>query len=849
MSVVGFDFGYSQCAISIVKNGTLECVTNESSERLTSNVISFSDKRRFMGPGGLSNIKSNLINSVFKYKYLIGYPLNHAEIQKYLPFLPYSLVSNESNTISIKVNYFNRECTFTIVQIIAMMLTKLKQITENYTNLCVSDVVISVPNYFTDIQRRCMLTAAKIANINCLRLMNDTTAIATCYGFYRQDFPAVDKPPKKVIMMDYGENSLQICAVEFNKDTLKIVAADHGICGGHYITLAITRHFIKQLKDSKKITIKEDSKSFYRLYVECEKLKRRAVISKLSTSSHIDCLAEGQDVDLVLDVDTVYNLSAKIFEKVEQVMQNILVTSDWSVDSIDDVELIGGSSRIPYFKEIVAKVFKKQPNSTNNLDEAISRGCALQCAILSTRFKVKEYNIFECQPYSISVKYPSSDIDTYVTEIFQKNCTIPASKLITSYNTAPFSVDAFYTNPTEHMCQEKIASFDILDVVPTKDDMPSRVKLKLRINKNGIFVAYDAKILVVTEEMVPEEKPKEIPQKKDVKMKDVKDESPKESDSSENTTEESLKEDTDMKDVDVKPEVVDVKPEVVDSEMKDVEKKEVKMIKKLKNKLYDLKIKSKIHGPQFDDINLLVDLERNLINKDADEIKRQVTANALESSIYEMRSCFGEDKKYDKFTPKKVTTSILKLCNELENWYFEYFDYSTADYADRHANLNNLAKDSIKRHDDHKNRPELYNTLSSRVHQLGDLIARYESGEEQFNHLKKEDVDKVKVQHKTFLAWFEKSWTSNNKMDLSKDPIHWSIDIEKEIKAIENTSLSIMTQAKPKPPLVTPKDDKETKDEDTKKEETTDQKENGDVATQILDDDQKSVEMNGNITL
>lgn len=223
MSVVGLDVGSQSCYIAVARAGGIETIANEFSDRCTPSVISFGSKNRTIGVAAKNQQITHANNTVSSFKRFHGRAFNDPFIQKEKENLSYDLVPMKNGGVGIKVMYMDEEHFFSVEQITAMLLTKLKETAENNLKKPVTDCVISVPSFFTDAERRSVLDAAQIVGLNCLRLMNDMTAVALNYGIYKQDLPNAEEKPRVVVFVDMGHSSFQVSACAFNKGKLKVL--------------------------------------------------------------------------------------------------------------------------------------------------------------------------------------------------------------------------------------------------------------------------------------------------------------------------------------------------------------------------------------------------------------------------------------------------------------------------------------------------------------------------------------------------------------------------------------------------------------------------------------------------
>jgi len=300
-------------------------------------------------------------------------------------------VKSETGSAAYNINYCGKNKQLSSEQLTAALFTKLKDIGETALSVKVNDVVISVPSYFTDAERRALLDSAKMAGLNVLKLMNDTTATALAYGIYKQDLPEPDKASRNVVFVDCGHTGTQVAAASFNKGKLSMLASGFCNSGGRNFDEEMCKHFAKEFGERYKLDVFGNKKATMKLLTECVKLKKLMAANTNRLPINIECFMDDKDVSGHMDRAKFEELIASHLADIERVMGEVLTASKLKPEEIYSVEIVGGSTRIPAIKALIEKVFGKESSTTLNADEAVSRGCALQCAILSPVFKVGVY--------------------------------------------------------------------------------------------------------------------------------------------------------------------------------------------------------------------------------------------------------------------------------------------------------------------------------------------------------------------------------------------------------------------------------------------------------------------------
>ncbi|XP_023257310.1 heat shock 70 kDa protein 4-like, partial [Seriola lalandi dorsalis] len=253
------------------------------------------------------------------------------------------------------------------------------------------------------------MDAAQIAGLNCLRLMNETTAVTLAYGIYKQDLPTPEEKPRIVVFVDLGHSGYQVSVCAFNKGKLKLLAtAFDSELGGKDFDNILVNHFCEEFGKKYKLDVKSKPRALVRLYQESEKLKKLMSANSSDLPLNIECFMNDIDVSGKLNRGQFEEMCAGLLAKVEGPLRSVMEQAKLKKEDVYAVEIVGGASRIPAIKERISKFFGKELSTTLNADEAVARGCALQCAILSPAFKVREFSITDVVPYSISLKWNSA---------------------------------------------------------------------------------------------------------------------------------------------------------------------------------------------------------------------------------------------------------------------------------------------------------------------------------------------------------------------------------------------------------------------------------------------------------
>jgi heat shock protein 4 len=389
-------------------------------------------------------------------------------------------------------------------QITGAYFGKLRDIASNELKTTVTDVVISVPGWFTEIQRRALIDAAAIANLNVLRLINDTTAAALGYGITKSDLPDPENP-RHVVFVDVGHADMSVAVVAFSKGQLivKSTAYEPNL-GGRDIDYALLQHFSEEFKTKYKIDVMNNTKATFRLSVGCEKLKK--VLSANSEAPlNVESIMNDIDASSKLTRDDLEQFIQPVLDAIPGPLERAIKESGLTLDQIDAVELIGGTTRVPSVRNRIQASFPgKTLSFTLNQDEAVARGATFACAMLSPVFRVRDFHISDANHFPISVHWVASPSDPEEdTEllVFPQGNAIPSSKVLTFYRREPFSIDASYAQPSllPGTFDPWIGRFSVKDLPLPANGDSACVKVKTRLSPNGTM-SFEAAYIEEVEE-------------------------------------------------------------------------------------------------------------------------------------------------------------------------------------------------------------------------------------------------------------------------------------------------------------------------------------------------------------
>merc|ERR1712045_881029 len=473
------------------------------------------------------------------------------------------------------------------------------------------------------------------------------------------------------------------------------------------------------------------------------------------------------------------------------VMGEVLTASKLKPEVIYSVEIVGGSTRIPAIKTMIEKVFGKESSTTLNADEAVSRGCALQCAILSPVFKVREFSVTDIQPYPIKLVWDNTGGEGAATgemEVFPANHPVPFSKMLTFYKSSTFQVTGEYVAEVPYP-EKHIGVFEIGDVRPTAEGGSQKVKVKVRINPNGIFGVSSANLVEKheVEEEVPEEmetdEKKEEGEKKEEENKEAKPEGEAKADE-----------------------------KMVTGEAKPEEKKEVKMVKRKKvvNKNIDLPISQRVNGQlSYERLQAAITEENSMNNQDRAEADRLVAKNNVEEYIYDIRGKLCEE--LEEFMLEDDRNKYSLELEDAENWLYEDGEFvEKPEYQKKLTELRVKGEAAKRRRMEFDQRPEAINQFGQCLQLAQKVVDAYKAGDEKYNHLDAAEVEKVQKSIQEKSDWFNKMCADIQKLEKTADPPVLAAQFMQEKDQFWQMGSKILNKPKPKveppPPAPAPSD-------------------------------------------
>ncbi len=503
MSVAGIDVGNASSCIALARKGGVDVLLNKESARETPAVVTFNEKTRFIGTAAAGGLATNPKNTISEIKRLMGKQFDDPVVQADMPSYPFSIVKGPNNEALVEVNYLGQTTQMTPEQVMAALLVDLREMAEKEEGSEVRDAVLSVPVYYTEKERYSMLAASQIAGLNCLRLMDETTATALAYGLYKTDLP--EDEPSNVVFVDVGHSATQVCVVALKKGELSVLsnAWDRNL-GGRDFDKVLFNHFADEFDAQYKIDVRSNLRSAYRLTRACEKTKKVMTTNPIATIS-VESLTPEVDANSKIDRDVFEEKCKPILDRLITPIASAVEAAGLTPGQISSVEIVGGASRMPCVQRLIQGYFGKEPSRTLNSKETVSRGCALQCAMLSPAFRVRDFQVQDSFPYSVEFSW-DKDGEVSTNVVFNKGSHVPCAKMLTFYRSKPFEIEAKYSDDSDipSTAERMIGRWSIGPIPKSSsEDGKSKLKVKVVLTKNGVVAVEAVSAVEETEIPVP----------------------------------------------------------------------------------------------------------------------------------------------------------------------------------------------------------------------------------------------------------------------------------------------------------------------------------------------------------
>ncbi|XP_074269418.1 heat shock cognate 70 kDa protein 2-like [Silene latifolia] len=483
---IGIDLGTKYCCVGIWQHDHVEIISNDLGNRTTPSYVAFTDTERFIGDAALHRVAIDPVNTIFDAKRVIGRRFSDSSVQDDMKHWPFKVIPGPGDRPMIVGSYKGEDKHFAAEEISSMILTKMKEVAEAYLGSTVKNAVVTVPAYFSDSQRQATIDAGVIAGLNIMHIMNEPTAAAISYGLDKNETSIGEK---NVLVFDLGAGTFDVTlfTIEDGIFEVKATAGDTHL-GGEDFDNRMVNYFVKEFNRKNKKDISGNPRALAKLRTACEKAKR-ALSSAARSTITIDSLYDGVDFNTTITRTDFEELNMDLFRKCMKAVKNCLIDAKMDKIYVDDVVLVGGSTRIPKVQQLLQDFFYGKELCKNiNPDEAVAYGAAVQAAILSgeSNKKIQEILALDVKPLSLGLDTG----DGVVREMIKRNTTLPTMKeyaLSThSDNQSSMLIQVYEGERTQTRDNNLLGKFRLLGILPAPKGVP-QITVRFDICANGIL--------------------------------------------------------------------------------------------------------------------------------------------------------------------------------------------------------------------------------------------------------------------------------------------------------------------------------------------------------------------------